>query len=256
MSVTLITSKTRVAPLKKVTLPRLELLGALIGARLSQYVITHLNMDESQVKMWSDSMITLHWIKSSAKQWKPFVENRVREIQSLTEPAQWHFCSGKDNPADVATRGIIVTKLQESSLWWTGPEWIKEREIHYSHNDAEPYENEDAVRENLTAVDITSLTNVESPAKREILEIKNHSDLNKVLHVTAWVLRFIHNTRTQLKRTGALTAEEIEDAELYWIHVTQSQSFSQEIAQLRKGLEVNLQSKIKPLNPFVDEKEC
>lgn len=66
-------------------------------------------------------MITLHWVKSSAKQWKPFVENRVREIQSLTAPAQWNHCSGSENPVDVATRGTSVNKLKENSLWWTGP---------------------------------------------------------------------------------------------------------------------------------------
>ena len=62
-------------------------------------------------------MITWHWIKSSAKQWKPFVENRVREIQSSAEPIQWNHCSGIENPADVATHGISVNKLRENSLW-------------------------------------------------------------------------------------------------------------------------------------------
>lgn len=92
--------------------------------------MTHLDMEKSQVKLWIDSMITLHWIKSSAKQWKPFVENRVREIQNLTEPEQWNHSSGSENPADVATRGISVNKLKENALWWTGPMWLNKDKLN------------------------------------------------------------------------------------------------------------------------------
>lgn len=77
-------SKSRVAPLKKLTSPRLELTGALIGSRLGNNLLKSLNMEKNQIKLWTDSMITLHWIRSTAQSWKPFVQDRVTEMQSLT----------------------------------------------------------------------------------------------------------------------------------------------------------------------------
>ncbi|XP_014904475.1 uncharacterized protein LOC106957601 [Poecilia latipinna] len=104
-----VASKSRVAPLKKMTLPRLELMGALIGARLGYSLLKPLNMEKNQLNMWTDSMITLHWIRSSSRRWKPFVSNRVAEIQGLTNPELWSHCAGKMNPADLLTLGYHGT---------------------------------------------------------------------------------------------------------------------------------------------------
>lgn len=94
-------------------------------------------------------------------------------IQSLTEPAQWNHCSGSENPADVATRGISVNKSRENSLWWTGPVWLKQRDINYFKNYLEPHENDEVVKENLPVVESTSLTCSKGSTKRELLELKN-----------------------------------------------------------------------------------
>ncbi|KAL1280049.1 hypothetical protein QQF64_014649 [Cirrhinus molitorella] len=85
----LVASKSRVAPIKTITLPRLELMGALIGARLASNLLKALNLQPTQLYMWSDSMIVIYWIRSSAQKWKQFVANRVVEIQQLTPPELW-----------------------------------------------------------------------------------------------------------------------------------------------------------------------
>ena len=118
----LLTSKTRVAPLAKQSIPRLDLLSGVILARLASSLKEAL---QSQVQigktyLWLDSKTAIYWIKGS-KEWKQFVQNRVNEILSLTEELMWNHCPGIDNPADIGSQGESAFKLKSSQLWWKGP---------------------------------------------------------------------------------------------------------------------------------------
>ncbi|GFX43565.1 integrase catalytic domain-containing protein [Trichonephila clavipes] len=128
--VNLITSKTRVAPLKAVTLPRLELLGALVAARLSSRV-QEIVRKKKECKMfhWTDSKIVLFWIKGSSKRWKQFVANRVQEISKLTDPDSWFRYSRQDNPSDFLSRGLSVDTLISNHKWWTCPAFLRTNEL-------------------------------------------------------------------------------------------------------------------------------
>ncbi|GBO31399.1 hypothetical protein AVEN_65523-1 [Araneus ventricosus] len=109
VEVNLLVSKSRVAPLTKITLPRLELLDALLAARLASKVKPIVDLKRpSKVFFWTDSKITLHWIKRSSKRWKSFVSNRVTEIQSLCDTSAWAHYPGKQNPADFLSRGVNI----------------------------------------------------------------------------------------------------------------------------------------------------
>ena len=120
----LVVAKSRVAPLKpKLTIPRLELVAALIAARLANYV-QGIYGKEVPVTFFTDSTIALHWIKGEAGRWKSFVANRVDEIKRRTCPQSWRHCVSEDNPSDLGTRGIRVKNLLESDLWWRGPAWL------------------------------------------------------------------------------------------------------------------------------------
>ncbi|GFX38401.1 integrase catalytic domain-containing protein [Trichonephila clavipes] len=107
-------SKSRLAPLKKLTLPRLELLGALIFPRLGHYLQNIFPMlKKENIYYWSDSQICIHRIKGKADDWKPFVRNRVSEIKEKTNPNRWHHCVGKSNPADKLTRGMSANEMED-----------------------------------------------------------------------------------------------------------------------------------------------
>lgn len=105
-SVQLVCSKTRVAPLKRLTLPRLELTAALLLARLIARTTKALELSEvAAVFCWSDSSVTLIWITAHPSCWKDFVRNRVSAIQEILPNGSWRFVAGKENP-DLASRGL------------------------------------------------------------------------------------------------------------------------------------------------------
>lgn len=128
VSTSLVMSKTRVAPVRKITLKRLELMAAVITARLCSYVKGAIDCPINRIVCWTDNSSTLHWIRGAASPWKPFVANRVTEIQSLLDPSVWWYCPGPQNPANLPTRGLSAIQLRESHLWWRGPIWLQESE--------------------------------------------------------------------------------------------------------------------------------
>ena len=114
----LVASKTRVPPLQQQTIPRLELLGTLLLARIICSVACSLSTEislESSV-CYTDSQIALCWIKGLDKEWKPFIRNRILEIRKLVPIEQWRFCPGRENPADLPSRGIATTELCDNTL--------------------------------------------------------------------------------------------------------------------------------------------
>ena len=122
----LVTAKTKVSKLNPPTVPRLELCGAALLARLLLSVGDTLNIPSSNWQAWSDSAIVLAWLDGNPRQHPVFVANRVAAILRITPPSIWHYVPTSCNPADCASRGLMPTALLNHALWWEGPTWLKE----------------------------------------------------------------------------------------------------------------------------------
>ncbi|VDI81624.1 Hypothetical predicted protein [Mytilus galloprovincialis] len=128
ISTRLLAAKSRVAPLTSVSIPRLELMAAVLGLRLALSVKHALEVPDDNMTFWSDSMNVLYWIRGRSREYKPFVANRIGEIHTSSHPQQWRHVPTKVNPADLVSRGRTVEQLQSDVIWWNGPEFLQDEE--------------------------------------------------------------------------------------------------------------------------------
>ncbi|XP_077547596.1 uncharacterized protein LOC144159783 [Haemaphysalis longicornis] len=227
----LLFAKTRVAPLKTVTLARLELMSAIIAARIYSYITKNCELDIEEVTFWSDSQIALCWIRKDPSTWKTFVRNRVQEIRNLTDYTRWRFCPGRENPAGLLTRGISADLLKRSHLWWHGPDWLTDPDLWPEI--------------------IPEGGQLDAP--EPVIDTERFSSLSKLLRVTAWVLRYVKNLKEEANVTGPLTTEEVQHAEHYLIRVEQQLHFDVEVKCIATKKPLPSHSKIKELRLLVDD---
>ena len=114
----IVVAKTKVSPIKRLTVPRLELCGALIVARLLHHCRRVFEVPLSDTYAWTDSTVVLSWLHGNPNRFKPFVGNRVAEIMEMIPPNRWRHVSGASNPADCASRGLYPSELVNHTLWW------------------------------------------------------------------------------------------------------------------------------------------
>jgi hypothetical protein len=224
--VRVVCSKSRLAPLKKATLPRLELIAALVGARLLYYFCKETGNGTTEATMWSDSTVALGWIRNDPNRWKTFVANRVTEIQHYTTPSQWKHCPGGDNPADYLSRGVNAEQLKELRTWCHGPTWLSEDPLHWPHQ--HPQTHHPLTDEKKQSLLIGSTDN-----RDRLIDSSRFSSYWKLLRVTAWVLRFVRHARQQRRSLGELDALELMEARSYWIREVQSDCFRPELQALQ-----------------------
>ena len=121
----LVVSKTKVASLQSISISHLELIGAVLGNRLAKSVVNALSMETKSITFWTDSANVLWWIRGCSCTFKPFVANRVREIQMSSSPEQQRHIPTTMNPADYLTRGVKLVEILNLKSWWKGPEYLR-----------------------------------------------------------------------------------------------------------------------------------
>ena len=229
--VSFVMAKSRVAPLKPTTLPRLELMAAVVGARITKFIMTSLKLESTGIYIWTDSQIVLHWIHSS-KKLPPFITHRIGEIHQLIPAATWKYCPTSSNPADLPTRGLTFEQFTSSQLWKQGPQWLPCRD-KWPEWKQSPTLHLCALAETVEEHAPKDTPGPPNTGLCYIITITNYSTLYKLFAVTAYVYRFVFNClHRQMPQTGPLSADELCKAKFKWVADCQRQEYWQEIHNL------------------------
>jgi hypothetical protein len=239
-------ARGRVAPIKTMSIPRLELQAAVMGARLSRVLREHVTLDVPMTTtLWTDSKTVLAWVSSDTGRFKPFVAHRVAEITDLTDVRDWRWVPTDLNPADDATRD---TDAINKNRWLSGPDFLRQPEESW------PRTNSEATVD-LDDVEVKLVCQVTVQTKLALPDINRFSKYWRYVRTVAWLRRYMTNVK--LKRlgsqcTGELTSHEIEAAERLCAAESQQRCFAEDIALLSRTHTVGNGSRLRQLTPYLD----
>ena len=239
ISIDFLIGKARVAPIKRLTIPNLELQAPTLGSRLAVYIKEELDIRIAETFMWTDSTTVLHWINNTNERHKIFVANRLNIILDSTDASDWRYVPTSDNPADDGTRGYTASQMNVNSRWIQGPPFLSHNEHFWP---AQPTSSQQIA---------VSLTHQPTDQREKpIFGIACFSNWNRLTRTIAFCFPVADKARN---RQAILTLEHITKAFKFFIKSSQQHSFRTDMKELTKKNCLPANSRISQLSPFIDE---
>ncbi|XP_064631673.1 uncharacterized protein LOC135489965 [Lineus longissimus] len=265
----LVMSKARVAPTKAITVPRLELGAALVSVKVGKLLGEALEIGGLRQFFYTEGMVVLGYLSNESKRFHIFVANRVQGIRNCTTTDQWRHVDTSENPADLASRGTSARELIESGLWWSGPDFLKTKDLPapVSYTELSP---QDPEVKGCATVLKTETNVVKGIDSQDMLErFGRFSCWFKLKKAVALCQRYIDclklackKPRAKLPEPARLSVEELRRAELTIVRITQINAFPEEINTLTttqgegdKPRRISARSRLYCLDPFLDGKD-
>jgi len=242
ITVALVMARSRVAPLRPMSIPKLELQAAVMGSRLSESIRKSHDFKIHETHFWSDSTTVINWLNSDARNFQTFVANRVGEIEEITNGNQWHWIPSDENVADEATRDNEPCDFTPSSRWYNGPDFLK--------LPLEQWPKERPPQPNRTEMEFKAAIVAAVAICPSILNFHRFSFIKRLIRTIAWILR-LREKKKDRPSTLIITAKEFFAAESILWGLVQRESFPQELNQMKKGIPVDPKSRLLPLSPFL-----
>lgn len=235
---TLLMGKARVAPLKSVTIPRLELQAAVTAAQTSKLITTELGLDVTET-FWTDSQVVLGYLKNTAKRFHVYVTNRIQQVRDNSDPKNWFYVPTSVNPADHASRGMNVDQLIKSN-WFRGPQFLWNEPVRV------PLQPTSEVSSDDPEVKSLMVASHNSPQFTLYHLLHRFSSWSTAVRVVGVFLRKVHSIRKETTSIGP-----VQTPDSYIIRSVQQEYFT-EFQCLKDGKPIPRSSKIFNLNPFLD----
>ncbi|XP_073782539.1 uncharacterized protein [Danio rerio] len=244
IQVAFLAARSRVAPRRQHSIPRLELCGALTAAQLAKKIETELTIKTDKPILWSDSTTVLTWLHSESCRFKVFVGTRIAEIQELTAGSTWLYVDTAQNPADDVTRGKALAELAVPNRWSQGPLFLHKPSTDWPSQPGELLEQDISEYKKVTLCGTISKAN-----RQEAQGALTYQSWNDLMESVAQEAYGAANQDT------CLTAEDYRRAEKSIFSRIQAECFPEELHCLKAGKAVPRSSRLASLSPELDPSE-
>ncbi|XP_053691604.1 uncharacterized protein LOC128740118 [Sabethes cyaneus] len=253
----LVSAKTKVAPLKPMSIPRLELSAAVLGAKLAKAVAENHTLTINRRVFWSDSRTVLSWLRSDQRKYRQFVAFKVTEILELSDVNEWRWVSSRLNVADEATKWGKGPCINNDSRWFHAPSFLYQPASLWPQQDQ---------RDSETVEELRPVHIHRQIAVDQLISFGRFSKWERMVRTIAYVFRFVRKLQRRVKNQSVdsqewFSQEEIKTAESMAFKQIQQEAYADEIVIFTKNQQLKVEQRIKlekisqlrKLSPFLDK---